>query len=62
MLGVGEITFLRQEHTNWLSNSKWSAMCTYISLEQLTKIEAMDLKENKERYMEGLEGGKGRDR
>lgn len=26
MLSVGKIVFLREEHTNWLSITKWSAL------------------------------------
>jgi hypothetical protein len=30
MLRPGEIAFLRKKHTNWISNTKWSILKTYI--------------------------------
>lgn len=32
MLRVGETAFLMDEHTNWLSDTKWSALKTYIGV------------------------------
>lgn len=32
MLRKGEIAFLREEHDNWLSNIKWSALKAYTHL------------------------------
>jgi hypothetical protein len=31
-LGVGEMVFLREEHTTWLSNAKWSVLKMYIQV------------------------------
>jgi hypothetical protein len=32
MLRLGELVFFIEEHTYWLSNTKWSAMRTYIQI------------------------------
>lgn len=32
MLGAGEIVFLREEQTNWVSITKWSNLKTYINV------------------------------
>jgi hypothetical protein len=42
MLGVGEIVFLREEHTTWLANNRWSALKIYVSniikTEQIVRV------------------------
>jgi hypothetical protein len=35
MLRVGEIVFPREEHTNWLSNTKWSVLKPYIYMSNM---------------------------
>lgn len=38
-LGVGEMVLSREEHTNWLSSAKWSALKTYIvTLYELSRM------------------------
>lgn len=31
-LGAGEVAVLKEEHTNWPSSAKWSALKTYIQV------------------------------
>jgi hypothetical protein len=39
MLREGEIVFCREEHTSWLSNSKWSSLKTYIHVTFIIQTE-----------------------
>lgn len=40
MLGVGEVVFIREEHTDWLSNTKWSILktCIQVTLYRQNKL------------------------
>lgn len=39
MMRAGEIVFLRAEHTNWLSNTKWSTLKIQVTLYRLSSLD-----------------------